>query len=285
MKYCYAVFMLFFSLSFISCEYKDLCYEHPHRMKVKVVFDWNKIKTELPRWMEVWLFPTEGGDVLHFQISDYENGTIQVSPGHYKALCYNGDTDHIMEKNDDDYYSFLLTTNGMQPERIVCAIIPTVDIKITNVEQVVSFTPEDAVMDVTVIIRNVKNLKSSKGMTGLISGISSGLYVGDQRCTDESLELFSEMEKMDSTTLKAKFVCFGHCPNVTQEHVFSVVASVEDGSYNAYHWAVSDQMHSKKQDPKHIEIVLDGLELPENIGRESGIMTSVDGWQNIWIEI
>lgn len=285
MKRRYALLLFFVSLLFISCEYKDLCYEHPHTMNVKVEFDWQKTSIELPRWMEVWLLPTEGSKALHFQISDYENGYIHVPPGQYKALCYNGDTDNILEQNEEDYDSFLLTTNGTQPERIISASLSIVEIKYTDAEQVISFIPENTVMDVTVIIRNVKNLKSTKGLTGILSGMSSGCYVGTGRCADECLELYSEMEKVDSTTLKTQFVCFGHCPIVTQEHVFSVVASVEDGSYNAYHWTVSERMHSKRQDPIHIEIVLDGLELPENIGCESGITTDVDGWQNIWIEI
>lgn len=285
MKHLYLFLMFVLSLSFISCEYKDLCYEHPHRMKVKVEFEWQRISIDIPRWMEVWLFPAEGGKALHFQISDYANGYIHLMPGHYKALCYNGDTQFIHEEVSDDFDSFMLTTNDVQPDRIVCASLPFVDVRLSYDEQVIRFTPEDGVMDVTVTLHHVSNLKSANGLKGMLSGMASGIYVEDFQCTEDYQTLYSDMEKVDSTTIRTQFVSFGHCPMKSKEHIFSLVVPLENGSCNVYHWNVSDRMHDKGQDPRHVVIELDGLELPKDVGSDSGMSTYVDGWQNVWIEL
>lgn len=279
------LFLLIISLSFISCEYKDLCYEHPHRMKVKVEFDWQKISIAMPRWMEVWLFPLDGGKALHFQISDYENGYIHVVPGKYRALCYNGDTNAIYEDGIDDFYSFTLTAKDIQPERMVCASISLVDVRLSYEDQTLRFAPEDGVMDVTVTIHDVRNLKSTNGLKVLFSGMASGFCVAMSQCTEESQTLYSEMEKEDSTTLQSRFVSFGHCSVMEVEHIFSVVASTDDGSLNAYHWNVTERVHAKEQDPHHVRIDLYGLELPKDLGSDNGMSPYVDGWQNVWIKI
>lgn len=285
MKHLHIVFMFILSLSFIGCEYKDLCYEHPHSMKVKVEFDWQKISIDQPRWMEVWLFPYDGGNALHFQVSDYEKGYIKVLPGRYKALCYNGDTDNIREENVNDFDTFLLTAGDVQPERIVYSSISFIDVRLTDEEQVIRFTPEDGVMDVTVTIHNVCNLKSAMGLEGMLSGMTSGLYVGNSQCFEDNQTFHSEITKVDSATLRTQFICFGHCPERKQEHVFSIVVPLENGSNNAYYWNLTERMHDAEQDPRHIKIELDGLELPNDMGSESGMSTYVDGWQNVWIEI
>lgn len=285
MKRIYTILLIFLSFSFCGCEYKELCYEHPHTMSVKVEFDWQKTDIAIPRWMEVWLFQADGSNVFHFQVFDYENGYIHIAPGHYRALCYSGDTECIREEQVDDFHSFLLTAGEEQPERIVCASLESADVLLTDREQVILFTPEDCVMDVTVTIRHVRNLQSAKGLYGMLSGMSSGLFITESRCTDDGVTLRSDMEKTDSTTLRTRFVCFGHCPKENMEHVFSISAAKEDGTVYTRHWDVAGRMHDKWQDPWHIEIELDSLSLPEYVGTDGGMSTFVDGWQDQWIEI
>lgn len=38
----YALLMVL-SMIFVSCEHKELCYNHPHSTKVSVVFDWSQM--------------------------------------------------------------------------------------------------------------------------------------------------------------------------------------------------------------------------------------------------
>ncbi|EYB12031.1 hypothetical protein M119_4821, partial [Bacteroides fragilis str. 3783N1-6] len=51
-NYILQVLILFTScMQFASCEHKDLCYEHSHAVKVKVVFDWSKAPGVTPETM------------------------------------------------------------------------------------------------------------------------------------------------------------------------------------------------------------------------------------------
>ena len=39
-RFCLVFIFLWIGLT--ACEHKDLCYDHPHFAKVRVVFDWTK---------------------------------------------------------------------------------------------------------------------------------------------------------------------------------------------------------------------------------------------------
>ena len=59
---------LFAALAVASCEHKDLCYDHSHTIDVEVVFDWRNASEAAPESMSLYLFPTNGGEALRYEV-------------------------------------------------------------------------------------------------------------------------------------------------------------------------------------------------------------------------
>ncbi len=80
---------------FASCDHKELCYHHDHRITLRLAFDWRDAPEASPKGMVVWFYPTDDteGDPLRIDISGTEGGEIKVPPGKYNIISYNNDTE------------------------------------------------------------------------------------------------------------------------------------------------------------------------------------------------
>ena len=94
---------VFASLLLISCEHKDLCYDHSHTYRVQVVFDWRNTPGASPETMRLYLFPVDGGTSQAYEFTDYRGGYINVPAGGYRALCVNSDTESVLYRNTDSF--------------------------------------------------------------------------------------------------------------------------------------------------------------------------------------
>ena len=86
-----AAFLLMMAELLSSCEHKDLCYDHPHRQNVEVMFDWSADPEANPATMSLYLYPEEGGDPIRYEFTDKNGGNISVAAGTYRAICVNSD--------------------------------------------------------------------------------------------------------------------------------------------------------------------------------------------------
>lgn len=97
-------------LAFASCEYKELCYDHPHNNgKVSIFVDW-KYAAEKPTGMTVIFYPEDGGDPIINHTNQVDHVDIDVPDGQYDILLFNqtvGEYEsisfHDMNSFDDAY--------------------------------------------------------------------------------------------------------------------------------------------------------------------------------------
>lgn len=82
-----------------SCEHKDLCYHHPHGVKIKVEFDWSKAPDANPAGMCVFFYPEDGGEAVRYDFKGREGGEIEIIVGNYRAIAYNNDTETVRYAN------------------------------------------------------------------------------------------------------------------------------------------------------------------------------------------
>lgn len=82
------------ALPFASCEHKDLCYHHPHTVKIKVNFDWQYAPEANPEGMCLFFYPEGGGECRRFDLSN-TGGEIEINVGKYHVITYNNDTDGV----------------------------------------------------------------------------------------------------------------------------------------------------------------------------------------------
>ena len=296
----------FFVFPFVSCEHKELCYDHPHLANVQVIFDWKNAHGPIPTNMRLYLFPSNRGESFLYEFTNPKGGNISVPTGHYKALCVNYDTETILYRNINQFSNFeAYATDGTlgvratsvpravgtekeriakSPDRLWCAHIN--DICIENLKTVLTICPKEITSCYRVKVKNVSHLKyiAQDGISGALSGVSGGLLVSIEKPSTEFVTIPFKMIQKDSTTLTADFLCFGHCPSTQKSHKLVIYVIFADGRKCYYTYDVTSQIHNAP-DPRNVFIVLDSLPLPKPIVNGSGFQTSVDKWQNININI
>ncbi|MBE6309889.1 MAG: DUF5119 domain-containing protein [Bacteroidales bacterium] len=97
-------------IAFSSCEHKDLCYHHPHGVKLKVVFDWKNAPEAFAKGMCIYFYPVDGGTYRRFDFPNMQGGYIELAEGTYNVICYNNDTEGVMFGGVTDYYNHSLFT-------------------------------------------------------------------------------------------------------------------------------------------------------------------------------
>lgn len=93
-----------------SCEHKDLCYEHPHRQNVEVMFDWSEAPDANPATMSLYLYPENGGAPIRYEFTNKNGGTISADAGVYRAICVNSDKETHRINNKEQFNTFEVTS-------------------------------------------------------------------------------------------------------------------------------------------------------------------------------
>jgi len=94
-----------------SCEHKDLCFHHPHTVKIRVQFDWTNAPEANPEGMCVFFYPIldsnrgpeELGSAVRFDFKGMTGGEVELLVGSYRIICYNNDTEGVMFRGMSEY--------------------------------------------------------------------------------------------------------------------------------------------------------------------------------------
>lgn len=93
-----------------SCEHKDLCYHHPHTVKIRVEFDWRNAPDANLLGMCVFFYPEDGGEPVRADFSSRNNagrsvagGEVELKTGNYRVISYNNDTEGVLFANRHNY--------------------------------------------------------------------------------------------------------------------------------------------------------------------------------------
>ena len=307
-----AIFLLY------SCEHKDLCYDHSHVMEVNVIFDWSKISGASPKSMSIYLFPTNGKETVRYEFPRHSGGKIRVTPGSYKAICLNSDTESVRVSESGNYENFNIYTkdteilsslsgvgvrsqgapraDGTEWERVALSTDP---IWTSCLSELVLDSPNDVIemqmekdfttFDITV--RNVKHINYVYAVSASITSLSEAYYPGIKKLSENNITVpFGMRTSIDENIFYGQFISFGHCPagsGSVRHHYMTIYVIMQDGSKNYYTYDVTEQIHSAA-DPNNIIIDLDGLDLPEpdlGGGGGGGFKPDVNDWNDIDIDI
>ena len=203
-----AAFLLMMAELLSSCEHKDLCYDHPHRQNVEVMFDWSADPEANPATMSLYLYPEEGGDPIRYEFTDKNGGNISVAAGTYRAICVNSDkeTHRILGKERFETFQvtsaetralqgLLATMAGaapmgrgtekermmQQPEMLWSSHADRIVVKPAGEKTVIKMKPEPRVKRCTVEIKNVENINGVKAMSASVSGMTGGWLASRSR--------------------------------------------------------------------------------------------------------
>lgn len=73
-----------------SCDHKDLCFEHPHKVTLRIAFDWRDAPDADATSMHVCFYPADGkGKSYIFNLGRDGDELHDIEVGRYHLLCYN----------------------------------------------------------------------------------------------------------------------------------------------------------------------------------------------------
>lgn len=282
------------SLATVSCQHKELCYDHSNVVDFQVVFDWQHAPDANPGSMSLYLHPAAGGAAERYDFTRREGGQARITTGTYHALCLNSDnTDWAQFRGTESHETFeihtldaeVLSGNGFSTrslpkaeaaadERI--AMAPgmvwsdhgeNVDLTAAGATPTVTLYPEETVCHYTVTINNVVNTEYVQGtiLDGTLSGLAEGYLPAGETTTDTAVTYpFEASLSKEARTITGSFLSFGDCATAETRHYLTIYMILTDQSKWYSTHDVTDQVHNAA-DPTHVSIVLDGLELPKPI--------------------
>lgn len=302
-------------LSLSSCHHKELCYLHPHGVKVQVVYDWTDAPDANPLGMCAFFYNLDDDtQSVRFDFIGTQGGEVELIPGNYRVLTYNNDTEIVRAGNTnnfDGHYFYTREGNILEPiygnglplpprsdasadERVM--ITPDllwgcseVDIVVTGTEnQIITLYPHDLLCHYSYEVRNVKNLKHVSMMSGALSGMAPALTLSTEQLHSEPVTLPFEAWRDGASTIRGEFYTFGHHPEGPKPHKMSFYMVMDDGSKYSFttgrNLDVTDQVHSAPN-PKRVHLIIDGLELPTPIENGNGFKPEVDDWGDVLQDI
>jgi len=145
-------------------------------------------------------------------------------------------------------------------------------------ELVITLYPEKKTCTYTYEIRNVKNLKYTTQMSGSLSGLCHGMFLGDDAFEHTLVTVPFEAHPDGISTVTGRFCTYGHCRSHDPHTIFTLYVWMRDGAKYYYTWDVTDQVDNAP-DPHNVHIIIDGLDFPQPIENGSGFEVNVDDWQ------
>lgn len=308
----FTILSLFAAALFTSCNHKDLIYDDTETPELNIVFDWTKTPDAAPQSVIAYLFsPEVATPALRYNFSGREGGRANVPAGRYVGLGMNSDnTDWARLRNTEDYELFevytddlaVLTSFGLparsvprardtESERMAQAAADMmwtdrqdgliVDPYMSN--QTLTFYPEEITCHYTVTINDVENIDYLKGanLDATLSGLSESYLIGHRSSsvTPATMPLVLR-QTAGKNSVFGSFINFGAPADPAVKQILTVYLVFEDktGSYATFD--VSSQVR-EAPDPHHVDIVVNGLELPHPIASGSGFVPDVNEWESV----
>ncbi len=301
----------------VSCTHKELCWQHPHTMSVRVDFDWSEAPEANPDGMCVFFYPVDGGQPRRFDFKGMDGGAVELTVGRYKALCYNNDTESTLFSGKETFggHSAYTRTGGILepmygngasysaprakgsgdedvricPDMLWGDDLPEVEVYDTpGREQLITLYPEELVCTYTYEVLNVTNLKHMTQMSGTLSGMAGEMAIAGGTLGRDCVTVPFESAVGSPSSVVGRFCTFGHHPDNADPHLMVFYVVMDDGAKYCFkdrdNLDVTAQVHSAP-DRRHVHIVIDGLELPQPIENGHGFSPSVDDWDEVEQEI
>lgn len=289
-----------------SCQHRELCYDHSHTSPVSLIFDWSLAPDADPSTMVVWFFPVDGSAGTRFELTRNGSTTrgntafnteVKVAPGQYFLVSHNGDTDNNIERGNS-FHSYHVQTyddnilspmnrdenaprpddTGSQPIRSAANTlyshthpdVITVEPSATKAVSVI-ITPREVTAIYNILITDVTNLTAETEASAVVTGVAETWHPASESPAGTEVIVPFALNHCGQDCLRGSVVLFGDNAPHDLPHKLRVYTSYK----YYYDFDITDQVHSAP-DPRHVDIVVHGLRLPQGSG--SGMSPGVSDW-------
>lgn len=210
---------------------------------------------------EAYIFEPIYGNTSGIAPASIEDETVCLSPD----ILYGGHALEVEVSESGVSYTCVSKTG----ER---------EIQEKDSELVITLYPEKKTCTYTYEIRNVKNLKYTTQMSGSLSGLCHGIFLGNDAFEHTLVTVPFEAHPDGGSTVTGRFCTYGHCGSHDPKTTFTLYVWMKDGAKYYYTWDVTDQVDNAP-DPHNVHIIIDGPAFPQPIENGSGFDVAVDDWQ------
>lgn len=321
--HCYGITFLllgFLLLLTEGCAQKNLKDGAPTTLagNVKVVFDWSKVAEPQASSMVLYLYSDEH-DVMNYWFTNPDGGHIRSYGGKHRAICHSNDDPYVHHlRNQETHEGFEIytddtsillgqgiSTRGIpraegtedEPLRATPSMIygtqdSEVGLRVSDLEQTLTFYPEELVCHYSVEFVDVENLKSADlRIDGTISSMAGGFFPGRMSANSEAVSHTFTLTADDRlTSLRSEFLTFGLPVGDELPHKLCVYIALRNRQGSFYTFDVSDQVN-KAPDPHNVSIRIYGLKLPELPNDpvlppgSTGMNIEIDTWDTFYFDL
>lgn len=297
-----------------SCHTDELCYSHPHKGDVKVVFDWSDAPDAAPEGMRILAHSAYANTHNIYDVAP-SGGYIDMVNDTYSIIAFNNDSEWVTHQNSDDFHTHVATTRecdilepmygpgissvgirSVDNERVVVA--PDMLYGVADKDRpiipgdVVTLKPQQLTCNYTFEFRNVGSVSYIAKLSASISGMSPGVVMSTGQLLDEpctiALDAEVDNKRAAGNTISGHFCTFGHHPDISASHRMALYIVLTNGQKYKYVTDdcldVTEQIHNAP-DKRNVHIIVEGIELPEPINNGGGFLPHVDDWDDIETEI
>lgn len=289
------------AMIFVSCEHKELCYDHPHYNELNIVIHWENEQDIPLQGMRAHLDLIDGNYPIGLIDLPAHGGKIKVLPGcSYRALCYDymgAGAIYFKDKESFDLaevyttdatrasYSKLYPNEKLikQPEDFFMDEISQFNITGEKRIEELHFYPKNRVERYTFEIRGVRGVQNISAFAGACSGISRSYELSKERISDDpyTVLLYEATPMKDKNTIEGEFLIFGHCRSAQTPHHFTMEIAFAPDGYKYKTWNVTDQMHNGSH---HLIMEWD-IDIPIPPGTGTDMEVEVVPWDEVWIPV
>lgn len=240
-----------------ACEHKDLCYTHPHLVKIRVEFDWSNIPDEMrPEGMRVQFFSAnEKSDVVTYDFPDGKGRVIELSQNDYHVISYNYDVEGVNWKNTNSYFNYLGECSSAKFDNAEVRLPSTLllgdylsDVPLKNIpedeERVVTIVPERMVCRYTYTVSGIRKLDRVSEIQAALSGMSGAIEMAGDKLPENRSELLFLDASVSGDEVVGDFFTFGYCNSPEQKNIFTLYITNRNGEVSKVSQDVTDQIRS-----------------------------------------
>ena len=304
-----------------SCIRREFTLDYEPLTNVQISIDWQLSPEATAKGMTILFYDMNNpdADFVRYDFTDVNGGVVKLTPGTYRAIAYNNDTEAILYRNMQNIETLEAYTRSssleetatiqlsslvsntranneqviLEPDRLWCGASEVFTIKEDGTTSPIIIQPETRISVMSIQINGVANLQYLRQMGGTMSGLAPGVnMLTGQKIEGGVIQAF-EVDVVDATTLSISFFTFGKTidyegTEVEELNNLTIYAMLADGSQWQYTVDVTELVSDEDitpDVPTDIHIEIDELPVPKPITNGSGFQPTIDGWDDVNIDV